>query len=180
MHAIATETAEDRLAQNFRIAALRGGVTSEIQPLLAAFSVRRIKEGWRVAGVVEAELSTNGVCGSLVLRSVESGGLFPIYQDLGPGSAACKLDTGGLAAACQSVIQSIEHGADLVVLSKFGKIEAAGGGLMDAFRAAAEAGIPCVTGVSPLLTGPFQNFAGEYSEWVEVSSLALESWWASA
>ncbi len=146
------------------IAAVHGASTFEIQRLLASFAERRLRDGFRVAGVIEiAEASSRGVCGSLALREIGTGALIPIAQDLGTGSDACNLDTNGLAAACATVLSAIERGADVVVLSKFGKLEASGGGLLDCFAAAAGAGMPCVAGVSPPLAAPFAEWAATSS-----------------
>ncbi len=167
--------------RSFSIGALQGAGGAEIQRLLASFAKRRIGEGRSVAGMIEEpEPSMADDCGSLVLRDVASGKHYPISQDLGQGSTACRLDTNGLAAACQAVLQAIEGGADLVVLSKFGKTEVEGGGLMDAFRAAAEAGVPCVTGVPPANAEAFLAFTGGFSQWIEASDDALEGWWHNA
>jgi hypothetical protein len=108
-----------------------------------------------------------------------SGALFPVTLALGPGSLACKLDAAGLAEACQSVLHAVSLGADLLVLSKFGKVEAEGGGFLDAFGAAAAAGIPCVTGVAPSHAAPFLRYAGGYSQWISAESSSIERWWAS-
>jgi len=166
----------------FRIGALQGAKTAEIQKILARFAERRMREGLGVAGAIEELALTEecGVCDTLVLRDTADNAIFPITQDLGPGSTACRLDSSGLAAACQAVLQAIDRGADLVVLSKFGKIEAEGGGLLDAFRAAAEAGIPCITGVAPSFSAPFLDYAGGFSQWIEASDAALERWWISS
>jgi hypothetical protein len=113
------------------------------------------------------------------LKDLATGALFPVTLNLGPESRACKLDAAGLTAACQSVLQAISRGADLVVLSKFGKVEAEGGGFLDAINAAAGAGIPCVTGVSPSYAAPFLRYAGGYSQWIHAEAEPLERWWAS-
>ncbi len=47
------------------------------------------------------------------------------FQDLGAGSTACNLDPSGFVKACEAVERAMEDGADVVVLSKFGKLEAA-------------------------------------------------------
>ncbi|MFY9640741.1 MAG: DUF2478 domain-containing protein [Rhodomicrobium sp.] len=179
MQTATADTVERGLAPEFRIGALRGAKTAEVQKLLADFAGRRAQEGLRVAGVIEEPTPEElcGICGSLVLRDMAGGSLIPITQNLGSGSTACSLDSAGLAAACQAVLAAIDQGADLVVLSKFGKIESEGGGLIDAFRAAAEAGIPCVTGVAPSFAGPFLDYAGGFSQWIEASGAALERWW---
>lgn len=179
MQTIAGPEAE-ALTAGFRIGALRGVASAEIQGLLARFAERRIREGLRVAGVIE-ELAVQENCRhceTLVLREAAGSTIVPITQNLGSGSRACNIDTAGLAAACQSVLAGIERGADVVVLSKFGKIEAEGGGLLDAFRAAAEADLPCVAGIKPSFAGHFLEFAGGLSQWVEPDDEALERWWA--
>jgi Protein of unknown function (DUF2478) len=162
------------------IGAVRGAATADIQKLLAAFTERRRREGFRVAGAIEVPAPAGDcVCGPLALKDVASGALFPVTLNLGPGSAACKLNPAGLAAACQAVLDAVSRGADLVVLSKFGKVEAEGSGFLDAFNAAAGAGIPCITGVAPSYAAPFLRYAGGYSQWIGAEAGSLDQWWAS-
>ena len=49
-----------------------------------------------------------------------------MFIDLGSGSAACHLESAGVLAAAERVREDIAIGCDLVVLNKFGKLEAAG------------------------------------------------------
>ena len=98
---------------------------------------------------------------------------------LGTGSTACNLDPSGLAKACEAVERDIEEGADVVVLSKFGKLEAARGGLCDAFRAAILADLPIITTVSPLLADEWSQFAGLLSNKVPATMDALGAWWTA-
>ena len=100
-------------------------------------------------------------------------------QDLGAGSTACNLGPSGLAQACEAVERAIEDGADVVVLSKFGKLEAARGGLCDAFRAAILADLPIITTVSPLLAEEWAQFAGPLSNKVPATMDALGAWWTA-
>jgi hypothetical protein len=180
MQAVTADPPHDSRTGGFRIAALRGAPTPEIQKLLAGFADRRRREGLRVAGVIEVPtVAPDGAAVSVVLRDIGNGSTFPVFQNLGRESTACSLDSSGLAAACQSVLRAISGGADLIVLSKFGKLEEAGSGLLHAFGAAADAGIPCVTGVAPNFAGPFMDFAGNYAQWVSAGESALEAWWAS-
>ncbi len=164
--------------QAFAAGAVRGASTAEIQKLLTAFAERRRREGFRLAGAIEEPaVASDCDCRSLVLRSLSNNHLFPITQNLGSGSSACKLDTRGLAEACQSILQAIDDGADLVVLSKFGKIETEGGGFVDVFRAAVDANIPCLAGVKPSFAKAYLDYAGEFSEWVKANDDALDRWW---
>ncbi len=161
------------------IAALQGESSPELQRLLADFAERRRKAGLRVAGVIQiAEPSFDCARRELALRDIVTGAEYPIVQNLGRESQACSLDAGGVAAACAAVMQAVERGVDVVVLSKFGKLEAGGSGLLDCFAAAAEAGVPCAVGVAPALSAPLHDFAGEFLQWVDASEGALEAWWA--
>jgi hypothetical protein len=113
----------------------------------------------------------------LSVQDLASGETYPITQRLGAGSEACNLDPGGLALACSIVEDAIERGVDVVVLSEFGKLEAARSGLCDAFRAAILADIPVITAVSPPVAEDWDRFAGELSEFVEAQVDALTEWW---
>jgi nucleoside-triphosphatase THEP1 len=161
-----------------RIAALYGGTSRELQGALAAFARELQSQGYRVAGVIEESLcGATGACKSLSVRDIASGERIPISQKLGAGSEACNLDPGGLAFACGLVEEAIERGADVVVLSKFGKLEASRSGLCDAFKAAILADIPIITTVSPHVLQDWVCFAGGLSEYVPPDIAALAAWW---
>ncbi len=163
-----------------KIAALSGASGPSNQALLADFVKKRRAEGLRVAGLVEvSEKAESGACGHLSVVDVATGARIAISQDLGPGSTACNLDPGGVAEACAATQRAIEQGADLVVLSKFGKLEAARGGLCDAFAAAIEAELPIVTTVNPVMRQDWTRFAGPLSDDVFASVEALEAWWSA-
>ena len=161
-----------------RIAALQGGTRAEIQATLAEFAALSRRRGLRVVGLIEitTDCSSDG-CRSLALRDLTDGGLISISQDLGQGAQACNLDPGGLSAACFGVERAIAAGADLVVLSKFGKQEVARSGLRDAFHAAVCAELPIVTSVAPSLSDVWQAFAGPLSTFVAPDISALDAWW---
>ena len=164
-----------------RIAALRGASSEMIQDALSLFGEGLKCKGLRVAGVVEiSQCGTGGVCKRLAVRDLSSGEVMEISQNLGAGSTACNLDPGGLAKACEAVERATEEGADVVVLSKFGKLEAARSGLCDAFRAAILADLPIVTGVSPQLTEEWLHFAGSLSTDIAATTDALDAWWRAS
>ncbi len=162
-----------------RIAAIVGVAGSTRQTLLADFVEKRREQGLRVAGIIEvAQDAEGGACGALSVLDLTTGARISISQNLGSGSTACNLDPGGLVEACAAAQRAIAAGADLVVLSKFGKVEAARGGLCDAFGAAIEAELPIVTTVSPVMRGDWARFAGALSADVAASADALEQWWS--
>jgi hypothetical protein len=76
-----------------------------------------------------------------------------------PGSTACRLDERGMLAATESVRRDISAGCDLVLLSKFGKLEASGAGLLNAFEPAIDSHIPVLTSVYPAYEQAWPKFA---------------------
>lgn len=170
----------DTLSWHACIAALPGDPSATVQALLASFAHELTQSGARVAGVTQARaLDETTGRPRIVLRDVASGELYPISQDLGPGSVACNLDSGELAQACASIERAARAGVDLVVISKFSKQEAARGGLSDAFRAAILAKIPVITAVSPHYLKEWRDFAGPLVQFLEPDRNALAAWWAS-
>jgi len=159
-----------------QIVALQGATSLVIQGLLRDFATQLAASGLRVVGVVETAADSANPCKSMALRSLDDGRMFSISQDLGPGSQACSLHPEGLALACAAVQDSIARGADVVILSKFGKQEAIGRGLSDAFGAAIAAGLPILTAVSPAMIADWRNFAGDYAECVQAEVAQQLSW----
>lgn len=164
------------------VIALQGTSSTLMQPLLASIAERLARRGLRVVGVVENPPVGEIPCKTMELRSLDDGRRFSISQDLGPGSTACNLSPEGLALACAAVQDSIARGADVVVLSKFGKLEAAGEGLVDAFGTAIARGVAVITSVSPAVMSEWQAFAGDLAACVSVDAAQLndhawvESW----
>ena len=113
---------------------------------------------------------------TVVLRDLKSGARYSLKQDLGSGAGGCSPDTAGVAAACFAVESAIEEGCDLVVLSKFGRLEAGRGGLIDAFYAAIAAGTPILTSVAPSATQVWYEVAGPLAILVKPDYGAVESW----
>lgn len=159
------------------IAAVQGGDSDAIQGFLASLAQSWRSRGLVVAGVVEeCVLKARDGREKTALRDLVSSALFPLKQDLGSGSTSCSLDLQGLAAAACSVETAIEAGCDCVILSKFGKIEAQGGGLIGAFYAAIAGGRPIVTSVSPSVGEAWSAFAHPLFRFIEPDSGAVESW----
>ena len=158
------------------ILAVQGAGNEIIQSLLTARARAWAASGARVVGLVEAPAA--GARGRW-LCDLETGAEYGIDQDLGPGSRACRLTGSGIAEACEAVRRRIALGCDVVVLSKFGKLEAERSGLVAAFAAAVEAGVPVLTAVSPTFAEQWLRFAGPLAAYAPPSSVTLDAWWAS-
>jgi hypothetical protein len=145
---------------------------------------RTLAERWqpeaRVAGAIAEDHGLpDRACSAGYLRSLGDGARYPIFTDLGPGSQACHLAGDGAVLAAAAVRRDVEAGCDLVILSKFGKLEAGGGGLRDAFAAAIEAGVPVLTTVARSQAAAWESFAAPLFTPVAADAAAIEAWWRS-
>lgn len=161
-----------RLDENAPIAVVRGAPTPQIQALFASFVVR-LGSPVRVVGVVEEE----PVPGRAQLRSLADGRRFEVFQELGRGSSACSVDAGSVVNACEAVRGDIAAGCDLVVLSKFGRLEAERSGLSDAFAAGLAGGVPILTSVAPKFDPAWSAFAAPLFVMLPPRLEAVEAWW---
>ena len=159
------------------IAVVQGAASPTVQALLRQF-ISRLEPQVRVSGVIEDPTGDDGgSCAAGDLRCLSDDRRFSLMQDLGVGAAACRLDSAGIVSACAAAQQAIAAGCDLVVLSKFGKLEAQRSGLAPAFASAIEAGLPVLTSVAPRLAEPWDRFAAPLYVVLPPDLAAIEAWW---
>jgi hypothetical protein len=77
------------------------------------------------------------------------------------------------------VRRDIAAGCDLVLLNKFGKLEAVNSGLAEAFRAAIEADVPVLTSLSPASEAAWQTFATPLFVTLNADPGEIDAWWRS-
>jgi hypothetical protein len=159
------------------IAVIQGAPNKTVQD-----TFRMLIDRWgasvRVAGVVaETHGFADRACSAGFLRNVYTGERFSIFRDLGPGSTACHLDECGMLAATAAVRRDIAAGRDLVLLSKFGKLEASGVGLLNAFKAAIDSHIPVLTSVSPACEQAWAKFAPPSFIVLAADPVRIDEWW---
>lgn len=158
-----------------RIAMVRGADSLAIQHLFS-----EVAADWRVIGqtVVGAIAEPHGLpdraCTAGILRDIVSGRAFSIYLETPPEDTSCHLDAIGVEEASAWVVSQIRT-ADIVILSKFGKLEATQRGLSSAFEAALAAGKPVLTTVSDTHRAEWQAFAPDAVE-LPADRTALGIW----
>lgn len=158
------------------IAVVRGASNSQIQDIFRTLAVRWQPE-FRLAGVVaESHGLADRFCQAGYLRNLATGALFSIFHDLEPGTAECHLDGAGAVAAAGAVQRDIAAGCDLVLLNKFGQLEAAGDGLAGAFRAAVATHLPLLTSVSPTDDQAWRQFANRQYAILPADLAAIDRW----
>jgi hypothetical protein len=134
--------------------------------------------GARIAGLIEAfDPTIEPSRHAARLENVRTGKVYPLFQELGPMASACHLDGAGIVAACVEIRSEIERGCDLVVLSKFGQLEARRTGLTDAFVTAVERDIPILTAVSPNYNAAWDPFSTPLGVILPADNAILDIWW---
>jgi hypothetical protein len=105
--------------------------------------------------------------------------VIPVAHERNLAATGCGLDCRKLASIAKMIEAAIQEGADLVVINRFGKLEATGKGLIELIQQAADADIPALIAV------PEHRFAGwiKYSAGMSVRlpcrRAALDRWWQS-
>lgn len=165
-----------------RIAFVTGEGRGETDRLLAETATRLEREGARLAGIVkstEKATADDHFCNARV-RVLPDGPVIAITQDLGAGSAACRLDPAGIAAAVAAVEGGSLEGAALFLLNKFGPEESAGRGFCSAIGTALEHDIPVLVGVGAANRAAFEGFAGGLAQALPADADALYDWCRAA
>jgi nucleoside-triphosphatase THEP1 len=131
---------------------------------LRDIAVELLEEGYRLAGLVQINTPRPGRsrC-DMLLEELASGEHLGISQDRGPEARGCALDIGQLVVAMQKVRAALAEKPDLVILNKFGKTEAEGGGFRPLIADAIEAGLPMLIGVPWRNIESWRLFAGPLS-----------------
>jgi hypothetical protein len=122
------------------------------------------RRGLSLAGVLQHPVCTGaaGHC-DVVLEDLSTGMRTDLFEDRGPGAQGCRLDVAALAEVNGNVARALLGDPALLVLNKFGKVEAEGGGLLDLLATAVDRGIPVVIGVPIRNLESWRRFAGGMS-----------------
>ncbi len=97
------------------------------------------------------------------LQLLATGEVFRISEDRGALARGCLLDTGVLAQVVVATEAALP-GAELLIVNKFGKTEAAGGGFAPVIGEALCQGVPVLVGVNGLNLSAFRTFSGGLEE----------------
>ncbi|WP_315806729.1 MULTISPECIES: DUF2478 domain-containing protein [unclassified Bradyrhizobium] len=161
-----------------RLAAVLYGPADDADSLLSDFAQALLRNGVRVGGVVQHNVrDAAGKKTGMEVIDLADGHAISICQPLGSGAMACKLDAGGLAEAAMAVQRAINAQVDLIVVNKFSKQEASGGGLRDELALAIMSGIPVLTAVPEKCVAEWQTFTGDCGTTLQPSRPAITAWW---
>lgn len=160
------------------LAALVYGEDENPDEVLLSFCAALKGEGFRPVGLVQ-----HGHCqgdqsdlSALLIHTSEK---IRLFQDLGACSAGCRLDVGQLITAGSRVVTAIDHGADLVVINRFGKLEREGKGLSFLIELAMNASIPAVIAVPANRFPDWVKYSEGMSVKLSCDQASLYRWWHS-
>lgn len=159
------------------VAAIVYAPGSHIQEFFAGVAARLTREGIAVAGLLQHNLHAGGDdrC-AFEMQDLWSGERYPISQDLGPQSDVCSIDHAAIAAASVVLRRAIEAKPDLVLVNKFGALEAAGEGLRAEMNAIAAAGLSLLTTVSADQVEAWRAYAGNEGGELPMDLDAVVAW----
>ena len=127
--------------------------------------------GLRLAGVVQRDVARadRRRC-DMILESLSGGEPILISQDRGPHARGCRLVVHELLKAMQMVAAALETAPDVLILNKFGKTEAEGGGFRDLIAKAMELGIPVLVGVPRRNLEAWRDYAGSLGTEIDLDT----------
>lgn len=120
------------------------------------------RNGARCTGFVQdrgAALEGSTRC-DMILRSIADGTEIQISERRGAGARGCRLDVGRLLEAVVGVRSTLATRPDLVVVNRFGKTEAEGGGFASVIAEAMDLSVPVLIGVTRRNLDAWRAFAG--------------------
>jgi nucleoside-triphosphatase THEP1 len=137
------------------------------------------ERGIAMAGAIQlepADLPGRHPC-DLLLEDLASGEVTAIAEHRGKEARGCRLDVGVLTEVAETVAASLHVDAPrLLIVNKFGKIEADGGGMRGAIAQAVELGIPVLVGVPARNLDRWRAFAGPLAVELPAEPAAITAW----
>jgi hypothetical protein len=144
-----------------RIAAIGYQAGFEIDDFLRSVTNRLRADHVSLGGTLQENTGGGEVlCSAMTLIDLASQRRVKISQDLGAQSEACRLDAQGLSEIGALLDRTLDQKIELLVLNRFGTVEAEGAGLRSAFVRAIDAGIPVLTAIRPPYIEAWVEFHG--------------------
>lgn len=111
----------------------------------------------------------------MLVRVLPDGPTMRINQNLGSQSKGCRLDTGALEEVVMAV-STHGLGARLMIVNKFGKLEAMGRGFVPLIAEALGAGTPVIVGVNAINLPDLLSFAGDLAQELPPDPQLIADW----
>lgn len=133
--------------------------------------------GLRLAGAVQHNRPAPDRCRcDMVLEDLASAVTIEISENRGPEARGCRLNPAALEEIVGLAVVAVEHGADLLIVNKFGKREAEGRGFRQAIEAAIERGTSVLVAVSSENLAAWSEFAAGFDARLPLDALLITAW----
>lgn len=140
---------------------------------LSEFVQELMTHGHRVVGLIQTRLGDGGAAVG-VLPTRETIPLAPGPDTLSDSSRSGPCD---LRSAAARIDPLIESGADLLVINRFGRLEAEGAGLIDEIAHALRLDIPVVVAVPDFRFSEWLSFCSGMGIKLSCRDDSLRNWW---
>ena len=133
--------------------------------------------GIAVAGIVQHNqfIRDRTKC-DMEVEELASGIVLQLSEDRGKEARGCRINRGALSEAAALLSASLDRRPELMILNKFGKLEAEGRGLRDTFADAVQLGVPIIVGVPYRNIEQWRAFTGGLAEECSIASSRLHDW----
>lgn len=165
-----------RLISAAPITALVYASGSRIDGVLLGIAGHLTSEGLSLAGLVQIGKPRPGRsrC-DMILQDLGSGSQVEISEDRGPLARGCMLAISQLMHALELATRSLDGACDLLVVNKFGKTEAEGGGFRPLIVEAISRDIPILIAVPASNIESWRHFAQGLAVEVDFQTLAADA-----
>jgi nucleoside-triphosphatase THEP1 len=157
------------------IAALVYGPNDDPDGLLREFADDLRRSGCRVVGLVQGGRTGGGVRQHLPAVAWPTRAAVCLRHNSEP--AGCRLDQKDLAETRRWIAAAIREGADLVIINRFGKLEAAGAGFVDEIKRAVAVDIPVLIAVPHWRFMVWTRFCAGMAVKLACARAPIDAWW---
>ena len=150
-----------------------------IDSLLTTFASELSAAGTRIAGLIQLPSATGG-CGPgspMRLWDVATGQTFVMCSDGEGQTASCHLDLERFEQASNRLLALCDTDADLLFVSRFGKMEARGRGFRAAIAKAVQRRLPVLTAVQRGRVPNWFDFTAGMGTLLDARLWILRHWW---
>jgi len=159
------------------IAAVVYGPDDDPDRLLRAFADDLQRSGRRVVGLLQASRIGGMAQARLPAVAFPTRATVSLRHEYQPAPVGCHLDAAQLAETRRSVAAAIDEGADLVIINRFGKLEAAGAGFVEEIKRAVTADIPVLLAVPHHRFMMWTRFCAGMAVKLACAREPIDAWW---
>lgn len=165
-----------RLSPAAPITVLTYASGSRVNDVLLDICGHLASKGYALAGMVQTAKSRPGRsrC-DMILEDLGSGTQVEISEDRGPLARGCMLAVSQLLQAIELATRSLDDRCDLLVVNKFGKTEAEGGGFRPLIVEAMARDIPVLIAVPAANLESWRHFAQGLAVEIPAESLSEDT-----